>query len=277
VTDFLAPGLDAGDPAFASAFDELSFWSSRFGTLLFRHLDLAPDLRILDLGCGTGVPLLELAHVHGESCRLVGVDVWTQALARAETKRRAHRLARVRLVQADGAALPFAGARFDLIVSGLGVNNFADPGAVLAECARVARRAARLVLTTNLEGHLREFYAAYRDTLEALGLTRHLPRLEANERHRGTVESVSRLCEEAGFRVTRRIEDRFTLRYLDGGALLRHPLTRYGFLEGWRRVVDPAEEATVFAALQRRLDDVARRDGELRMTVPMLYLEARRE
>jgi arsenite methyltransferase len=274
--DYLDSSTAYDNPQVASALDELSFWSSRFGAVLLEHLPLGRDIRVLDLGCGAGFPLFELAHILGPSCRVVGVDLWRAALARAAGKRRLHELANVVLVRADGAQLPFAGARFDLLVSNLGVNNFADPRAVLAECARVARPGATLALTTNPRGHMAEFYAAFREVLAGFGRPDYLERLAANEDHRGDRERLSALLEEAGFRVERAIEDRFEMRYLDGGALLRHSLTRIGFLDGWRAAIDPADERAAFAALEARLDEIARRRGELRMSVPRLYLQARR-
>lgn len=276
MTDYLERRVDLADPEIASALDEVSFWSSRFGRLLFDHLELRRGITGLDLGCGNGFPLFELAHAHGPSCRFAGVDVWTPAVERAERKRRAHGLRTVALARADGARLPFRDDGFDLIVSNLGVNNFDDPAAVLAECARVARPGARLALTTSLAGHMGEFYAVFREVVGSLGRPEYLERLAANEAHRGTAESVRALVENAGFRVVRVVRDAFAMRYLDGGALLRHPLTVIGFLGGWRAVVDPADEPAVFAELERRLDRLAAERGGLRMTVPMLYLEAAR-
>jgi ubiquinone/menaquinone biosynthesis C-methylase UbiE len=275
MTDYLTPGSILEDPRLASVLDELSFWSARFGALLFTHLELVRGITGLDLGCGTGFPLFELAEVHGPSCRFVGADLWGEALARARLKRATFGHPNVVLARADGGALPFAGGQFDLVVSNLGINNFTDREAVLAECARVARPGARLVLTTNVRGHLRELYAAYRATLVELGKGEYLERLEMQEAHRADTATLARLVEAAGFRVTRAIEERFEMRYLDAGALFRHRLTRVGFLEGWRSVVKAGDEREVFAALERRLDAAAAHGGEVRMTVPMLYLEAR--
>ncbi len=38
----------------AEIYDETSFWSARFGTLLFDHLEIHRGIRGLDVGCGTG-------------------------------------------------------------------------------------------------------------------------------------------------------------------------------------------------------------------------------
>jgi hypothetical protein len=53
-------------------------------------------------------------------------------------------------------------------------------------------------------------------------------------------------------------------------------LTKIGFLDGWRSVVAADDETQVFGMLEAKLNDVARRDCELGMSVPMLYLEGKK-
>jgi arsenite methyltransferase len=257
----------------ASFYDELSLWSSHFGDLLLRHLELRRGIEILDLGCGTGFPLFELAMIHGAESHVTGLDPWTDAITRARARLAFMELPNVTIIEGDGAQMPFEKDRFDLIVSNLGINNFADPAAVLSECRRVLRPGGRIVLTTNLDGHMREFYELYAETLSELTLEKYLPRLEANRSHRGTTSSVRALLEAAGFQVTRVYEEQFRMRYIDGTALLGHFLTRIGFLDAWKKIVDPADEEQVFALLEKKLNTKAVRDGELGMTIPMLYVE----
>lgn len=266
--DYLARRIDLDD--FAPVFDEVTLWGARFLILLLDRLALRGGIRALDVGCATGVPLIEMANVHGPSCRFTGIDVWSGALRRAQRKIAFQGLPNADLAEADGHKLPFRDQVFDLIVSSLGINNFDDPDAVFRECARVARPGARLVLATNVRGHMREFYDVFRALLSGRW-PQYLGRLEENEAHRGTPEALAARIEAAGFRVTRSEIEHFTMRFLDGSALLRHWLV-YWFLLGWRAVVEPAVEREVFAALEERLNAV----GELRMTVPMLYLEAER-
>jgi arsenite methyltransferase len=272
--DFLHHTYDVHQPELASAFDEVSFWAARFGAFLFQHLTLRPRLAILDLACGTGFPLFELAQVYGPSCQVTGIDLWKEAVERARTKQQVYQLPNVQILEADAAHLPFQEHKFDLIVSNLGVNNFADPEAVLAECFRVAKPHARLVLTTNPTGHMRELYTLFREVLLELQKPTYLERLRRNEEHRGTKESLSGMLRAAGFHIVKLQEGAFQLRYIDGSALFHHVLTQVGFLEGWRQVVDPEDEEQVFALLETRLNQVAQARGELCLTVPMLYLEA---
>ncbi|MDQ5825948.1 MAG: class I SAM-dependent methyltransferase [Chloroflexota bacterium] len=257
----------------AAVYDELTFWASRFGVLLFDNLQPRKDLDILDVGPATGFPLFELAGIFGESCRVTGLDLWKEALERARLKQQAYNIPNVEIVEGDVASMPFTDGRFHLVVSNLGINNFDNPRAALSECYRVLKPGGRLALTTNLKGHWREFYEVFRAVITNMGNTQYVERLAANEEHRGTKESVSALLEGAGFRVTRAVEDSFAMRFADGTALFNHTLTQLGFLDGWRGVVDPADEESVFGELERRLNEVAERQGELRMTTPMLYIE----
>jgi ubiquinone/menaquinone biosynthesis C-methylase UbiE len=274
MTDYLDWPSDHRRTAVASVYDEVSFWASRFGALLLENVPIAHGMRVLDLACGNGFPLYELAHLLGRSSRLWGADIWREGLARARSKQDVYQLPNVALVAADGARLPFAGASFDLIVSNLGVNNFDDAPAALEECARVARPGAVLALTTNVEGHMAELYSVFRHVLEEIGNPTYLERLTANEKRRGTRESLVAMLVAAGFTPSRAVGTSFTMRYADGSALLRHSLTRFGFLGGWKAVVDEPDRRRVFAELEDHLNHHAEHEGELRMTVPALYLEA---
>lgn len=274
MTDYLYRSTDYNDPFIAPIFDELSFWSARFGLLLYENLELKHGFRILDLGCGSGFPLFELAHTCGSSCQVIGIDPWTGGLARANHKRKVYQLPHAHLINGDGGRLPFPDQHFDLIVSNLGINNFENPPVILAECARVIKPGSKLVLTTNLKGHMREFYRVFRAVLIDYGLP--LDGVDRNEDHRGTRESVSDLLENAGFEVVESMEDEFMLRYLDGSAFFRHSLTRFGFLDGWRSAVPTDQHEIIFAEIESRLNEMAQQLGELKMTVPMLYIEGQR-
>jgi arsenite methyltransferase len=276
MTDYLKRSTDYHDTETSSAFDELSFWSSRFGHLLFRHLEIRGPLQILDLGFGTGFPLFELAHTFGRTSSVTGLDMWKEGIERARLKQRVYSLPNVQIVEGDAAKQPFEDEAFDLIVSNLGINNFSEPAQALAECFRVARKGARIVLTTNVRGHFSEFYAIYRGVLRELGKEQHLEQLTVQEAHRGTRETVCEQLEVAGFGVARAIEDKFEMRFLNGSVMFNHSLVRFGFLDGWRGIVAPEDEEEVFALLEKRLNEAAGRRGELRMTVPMLYVEGRK-
>ena len=118
--------FDPAQPEHVALYDELPLWSAQAGALLLDHVPLTAQ-RALDLGCGAGFPLLELAERLGPGSHVTGVDPWAQALGRAARKIAAWPVPQAALVRGDGAALPFRSGSFELITSNLGVNNFAHP------------------------------------------------------------------------------------------------------------------------------------------------------
>jgi ubiquinone/menaquinone biosynthesis C-methylase UbiE len=252
----------AAHPDYAEgAYDELSLWSSHFGTLLFDNLELRTNIRGLDVACGSGFPLIELAHVHGPTSHFTGVDLWAPALTRARRKLSVFGLTNVELREGDAHELPFPNESFDLITSNLGINNFDDPPKAMRECFRVARKGARVAVTTNLTGHMAEFYDVFRASVPPS----LIDAVNAQEAHRGTRATIENLITDAGFGLTKVVEGEFHLHYANGTAMLRHPLVGF-FLDGWRGVTDDAE---VWRAIEEKLNAIA----PLRFRVPMLYAE----
>lgn len=277
------PNMDRGEEridinlsATASALDETSSWSMAFGRLMLRELALQPNIKCLDLGCGTGFPLLELAQMHDDTCHFTGIDPWQAGLTRAQEKLAVYRLKNVTLIELRGDHFPLPDAKFDLITANLALNNLEQPEITLAECARVAKPGARFAATTNLNGHMREFYTVFADVLREAKQDAALENLSLSEIRRGTLASHVQSLEQAGFQVHKTVEDTLTLRYLDGSAFLRHWFIRIAFLPGWRSIVEEAQWDSVFEQLETRLNSLSHENGELRLTVPMLYLEAKR-
>ncbi len=83
-----------------------------WGLRVLERLELHGTERVVDVGCGTGRLTRELAARVPDG-RVVGVDRSASMLAQAVTHLAG---TRVRLVRADAAALPFAGA-FDVVFS----------------------------------------------------------------------------------------------------------------------------------------------------------------
>jgi ubiquinone/menaquinone biosynthesis C-methylase UbiE len=99
-----------------------------------------PGVSVLDLGCGDGRTLAELAAAVPRGREFwAGVDVNREVLARAASRG----LVRTGFVLADIAALPFADGRFDYGVMHAVLTTLVTPAerrAVLAEAFRVLRR-----------------------------------------------------------------------------------------------------------------------------------------
>ena len=105
--EYLNKKVDLNDPDLAQVFDETSLWGAYFGRLLLENVPLKRGLQVLDIGCGNGFPLFEIAHQLGQSSNLTGIDIWKSALQRARFKKKYYDLKNVEIVDADVADMPF--------------------------------------------------------------------------------------------------------------------------------------------------------------------------
>lgn len=275
-TDYLDFAVDLNAPDTVTAVDELPLWSAMFGLLLLRHVPIGPGMHVLDIGCGTGFPLLELAQRLGADAVVYGIDPWEAAIDRAKFKARMWNVRNVDIRQGDAASMPFPDGQFDLIVSNLGLNNFDDQEAVLAECRRVCKVSGRVALATNLQGHMQEFYEVLESTLLEFGNEQAISALKLHIAKRATVAGIAALFAKTGFQLSRVYEESAAMRFADGSALLRHYFIKLGFLDAWKNVVGADEREAVFSRLEANLNKFASERGELALTIPMAYVEGTR-
>lgn len=107
---------------------------------LMRHLDIHPDMTVVDVGCGTGVyTRLMASRLHGEGAA-VGVDLRPTMVAQA------HEIAQeegwgdlIAFVEGDALALPLPDACADRVFCNSLLWLLPDPAAALREMRRVLR------------------------------------------------------------------------------------------------------------------------------------------
>lgn len=262
---------------FIETFDELPLWSSSFGLLLLKHIHLNPNQTVLDIGSGTGFPLFELSERLGETCKCYGIDIWKNANDRAKKKIKNYGITNVELIEGSADKLPFNNGYIDLIVSNLGINNFDNPDVIFSECFRVLKLNGKIALTTNLNGHWKEFYNIFEETLYQLNKKEQIIKLNEQQEHRGTVETISKLFINNGFKITKSIEETFEMRFLNGSAFLNHHFIKVGWLSSWQSIIKEDEWTTVFKKLEENLNKFSEEKGGLTLTVPMLFIEGQKQ
>jgi SAM-dependent methyltransferase len=111
---------------------------------LLELLAIRPADTVLELGCGSGVILRELARGTADSNRLIGIDRSPYLLGEARALARRHGLAeRLELCLGSGEALPLPDAAIDVALSST-VAEEGDAGRMLSELARVTRPGGRV-------------------------------------------------------------------------------------------------------------------------------------
>ena len=215
----------------------LPIWSRRFGKLLLRDLALPPKAMVLDVGCGTGYPALEILGKMDAEGRIIAIDPSSPMLDEARTK--AGRLSGKRIFFRSEAATPklvFADDVYDLVVCNAGLDEFDDPERAIREFARVAKPGGRVAVTLPLAGTYGEFYDLYREVLGKLDRQDAIDRLDAYMTLNPPLEQVEAWFEDAGLVDVKGEWDTFTLLFKSSREFFFAPLIEYGPLAAWKAI-----------------------------------------
>ena len=275
--NYLTKKIDYLQSDITNAYDDLPVWSAPFGLLLLDNFPIGEYTDYLDIGCGTGFPLLEIAQRLGNNCQSVGIDPWTEGVKRTQTKSNTFQLENITIIEGDASDISFPANHFDLITSNLGINNFAHPDKVLSECYRVLKTNGSLCLTTNLTGTFTEFYDLYYETLLELCFVKYLPQFNEHVLHRGTEESVKKLIDSNGFKIKNTVSSIYKMRFLNGSAFLNHSNIILGFIKSWINMFEETDKKVFFDRFEGKLNEYSKKLGELKLTIPMYYIECQKK
>jgi SAM-dependent methyltransferase len=135
-------------------------WSTRGGEpwtrWLFDRLELAPRLRVLELGCGTGKLWQDNLDRVPAGLRLRLTDLSEGMLAQARAALAPAAAVALELGRVDAAAIPFADASFDRVIASHMLYHVTDIDKALAETRRVLAPGGLFVATTVGEGSFGE-------------------------------------------------------------------------------------------------------------------------
>lgn len=276
MTVLLASGFDFSHRELVSSCDELPLWSAPFGLKLLEFVPMLKDPIVVDIGCGTGFPLLELAQRFGAGARLHGIDPWEAALDRIRMKMQANDLTNIELHEREAESLPFSSAFCDLVVSNNGLNNVRDASLVMREIVRVLKPGGQLVFSVNLPGTMHEFYREFIVLLEERFGHGQKRRVEEHiaEKRKSLAENLD-LIRLAGLGLIRMSSESFWMRFADGTAFLNYSFIRRFFRGPWEELV-PSEKTDFFHALEMRLNQSAESRGEFSVSIPFACFVAQK-
>jgi ubiquinone/menaquinone biosynthesis C-methylase UbiE len=269
---------DLNDTELVSALDELSLWSAPFALRLLDKIEYKPGIKALDIGFGTGFPLIELAMRLGSSSVVHGIDPWQAATNRAAQKIAAYAVGNITITEGIAEKLPYHNEFFDLIVSNNGINNVSDIRQTFSECYRAMKKVGQFVFSMNLRYTMNEFYDVFREALAAKGMSDKTGDIE---RHiyskRKPVAEIEKLLSESGFVIKNIFHDSFNFRYADGTAFLNHYFIRLAFLPEWMKIVPTEKSTEVWEAIENRLNEIANKNKGLKLTVPFAVFDCKKK
>jgi len=257
-----------------NTYDELPLWSAPFGLMLLDTIRLKEGMKVLDVGSGSGFPMLEVAERLGDGELVFGIDPDNAVISMIQEKIRAKEIRNARIIRGIAEDLPFEDDHFNLIISNNGLNNIQDQPQALTECYRVAMPEAQMVLTMNLPHTMYEFYEIFEETLTEIGMEQEIRKMHDHiSQKRKPVEYLKQLILNTGFNINSIQMDGFKLRYLSGSAFLNHSLIRIGFKESWKSILPASRADDIFRIIEEKLNIISHKQGELELSVPFVCFD----
>ncbi len=267
--------MNYSNPNSIGYYDELPLWSAPFGLKLLDAVIYIKNITALDIGFGTGFPLIELAMRLGDSSCVYGIDPSPECHALVNNKINHHGLSNVRLIQGVAELIPLAEESVDLIVSNNGINNVNDMDAVFGECYRILKDHGRLIMTMNTETSMFEFYSAMKRIFEELELN---GQVEVMKKHiyekRKPIGEIIGLFERHNFTISNLEHDQFNYRFTDATAMLNHGFIKLAFKGPWMELCPEHLRNEVFMKIEQYLNIHAAANNGLNLSVPYVVINA---
>jgi ubiquinone/menaquinone biosynthesis C-methylase UbiE len=116
-------------------------WNEEMRDEAIGWLDIGPEQRVLDIGCGTGFATEGLLQ---RTERIYGLDQSQHQLSKAYEK--FGKRGPVRFHKGDAERLPFAEDSFDVVWSSGSIEYWPNPVAALRECRRVGKPGSKVLI-----------------------------------------------------------------------------------------------------------------------------------
>jgi ubiquinone/menaquinone biosynthesis C-methylase UbiE len=263
--------FNLNDPALVSLLDEIPFWSAPFGLKLLEKIAPRKNLTVLDIGFGTGFPLVELAMRLGDTCKVYGIDPWQAATERTREKIRVFGINNIELF--DNVAL-LPDHSIDLIVSNNGLNNVPDFDLTIADCARLLKTSGKLIFTMNLEDTMMEFYNVMKEVLLARKMDASIQAMHEHiyAKRRPLDEVIVSLLNH-NLTVDSVEHNEFFYSFTNGTAMFNHFFIRLAFLGPWLEIVPENYREEIFSEIEKKINELAAKDGFFKLSVPFVVFE----
>lgn len=146
--DRIAPGYDLAESLYRVVLRKPDFRRE-----IMPALEVAPGMRVLEVGVGTGANLRYLPH----DIDFFGLDISWGMLRKCrkalkKSRRKAH------LFHGEAGRLPFRAEVFDCVFHVGGINFFTDPARAIREMIWVAKPGTKIVISDETEKVVRDSY-----------------------------------------------------------------------------------------------------------------------
>lgn len=233
----------------------------RFGRRLVELAEIAPGMRVLDVGCGAGAALIPAAEAVGPDGDVIGIDLSAAMVARARAAAAERRLTNVEVRTGDAATPGVAAGDRDRVLAAQVLFFLDELGPALRAYRHILRPGGRLAVSSwgpddrRWQGVFRTMFAAIPEGAA--------PNLTPSGDAFRNDESVAAALSQAGFTDVRTISETYDVvfdsadqwlswtrshgarAYWDAIPADRRASTRRATLDALRPLADPAGRLSV--------------------------------
>jgi ubiquinone/menaquinone biosynthesis C-methylase UbiE len=254
--------------------DELPVWSAPFGLKLLDYIDYKSNMTAIDIGCGTGFPLIEIAMRLGNSSTVYGIDTWKGVIERVTEKINYYDITNIKIIEASAESIPLANNSVDLITSNNCINNVENIDKAVMECSRILNKGGQFIQTMNLEKSMFEFYNMLEQTLLKLNLKAEIALMyEHIEHKRPSVDKIIKSMEN-NFIIKDIVYDQFNYKFANGTAMLNHYFIRLAFMESWIKIIPKDRVEETFGTVEKELNKQAEKFGGIKLSIPFVLINS---
>lgn len=271
--DYLKTNYDLDSPILIEVLDETPYWSAPFGLKLLDNIEYRKNIKVLDIGFGTGFPLTEIALRLGDSSKIYGIDPWEAATIRAQKKIEQFGLKNTELIHGFAENIPLPSDYLDLITSNNGLNNVENLERAVGECSRVLKTDGQFIQSVNLDTTMIEFYDVFEQVLSANNMEHELALMKDHiYKKRKPLNEFTDLLEQHNFEIRDIIHDQFQYRFVDGTTMLNHFFIKLAFMDSWKNILAEDKKKDIFIEIESKLNYQADKKGGVSLTIPFVII-----
>jgi ubiquinone/menaquinone biosynthesis C-methylase UbiE len=251
-------------------------WSTLFGRPLVAHTPLGLRGQVVDVGCGTGYPALDVMRRLADGGRVISVDRDAALVDIARRRAVENAGKRIFFKVEPIERLSFGDEVFDLAVGNLFVSAIDDESTALAVIRRVLKPGAKVLLTRPMLGTFEEVLDMFREIAVRRDSSALQKRIDQAALRTPTAATWRAQLASAGYEDIEVQVDDVRLPYRNAREIFADPMLKIVALPEWRFLcgTQPGDES-MLGEVERALDTYFA-SGPLSLTVRTGLISARK-
>jgi ubiquinone/menaquinone biosynthesis C-methylase UbiE len=252
--------------------DELPLWSASFGLKLLNYINYKQNITAIDIGFGTGFPIIELAMRLGNNSIIYGIDEWKEGIERLKGKIEYYNLSNIEIIEGSVESIPLNNNSVDLITSNNCINTVENMDKALTECSRILKKEGQFIQTMNLDKTMFELYNAMENILLGLNLKQNIDLMYKHiERKRPSIDKILNIMKK-DFIINDIEYDEFDYKFSNGTAMLNHYFINNVFKKSWNEILPEDRTEEIYKLIEIELNKNAEKYGGIKLSIPYVLI-----